>query len=176
MDEAIWRRFETALRMAVPVALTAALTLVCSMPVGPANLGPVMPFLPAIAVFHWTVWRPNLMPRGAVFAIGLLHDGLTGAPLGMSAIALLGLQWVVGRRRRFFAGRTMPVAWSGFALLAMLATGFCWLAASLYYLEPMPVAAVGPQLCLTVACYPFLAWPFAALQRELLNPMVAPPR
>lgn len=175
MDDIRWQRLEAGLRKAAPVAIALPLTVLSAMPPALAAPGPVMPFLPALAVFHWGVWRPDLMPPSAVFAIGLIHDGLTGAPLGLSALALLALRAAAGRRR-FFAGRALPAVWLGFALVAAAVAAFSWLAVSLYHLQPAPPAPAAARWGLTVACYPFAAWAFAALQRELPAPPVAPPR
>ena len=173
-DGAFWPRLGARLWKATPVALALPLALVSAMPPGPAGLGPVMPFLAAPAVFHWALYRPDLMPRGAVFALGLVHDALTGAPFGLGALVLLLLHAAAVAWRRFLAGRTVAVVWGGFGLCAVFAAGFSWLAASLYHLAPVPPAPVAAHWALTAACYPFLAWPFAALQREL--PPAAPAR
>ena len=173
MIDAAWQRVESGLRMAVPVALAAAFALLSTAPLGPPHLGPAMPFLPALAVFHWTVYRPDLMPRAAVFAVGLLHDSLTGAPLGLSAFALLAPQVAAGRARRFFAERAMPAVWCGFALFAAFASALSWIGGSLYRFAPLPADAALAQLALTIACYPFAAALFSWVQRGILYPAAA---
>lgn len=175
LNDSFWQRIEARLRTAAPLALALLMTLLSALPLGPADLGPVMPFLPGLAVFYWTVYRPDLMPRVAVFALGLLHDGLTGAPLGMTALVLLLLQIVAGRYRRFFVGRTLPVSWLGFGLLASGAAAVSWCVASAYHFIPLPAAAAAAQLGLTVAVYPLFAWGFAALHRGLPSPASARP-
>lgn len=173
VDDGPWRRVEAQARMALPCLVALPLALVSALPLGPPHLGPAMPFLPAAAVFHWTVYRPDLMPRGAVFAIGLLHDGLTGAPLGMAAAALLALQAAAAACRPFFAGATVAAAWLGFGALAAAAAALSWCLASLYHLAPVPAAPAAAQACLTAACYPLLARGFIALQRGLPAPSPA---
>lgn len=170
VDDGPWRRVEAQARMALPCLVALPLALLSALPLGPPHLGPAMPFLPAAAVFHWTVYRPDLMPRGAVFAIGLLHDGLTGAPLGMAAAALLALQAAAAACRPFFAGATVAAAWLGFGALAAAAAALSWCLASLYHLAPVPAAPAAAQACLTAACYPLLAPAFIALQRGLPAP------
>lgn len=173
MIDTAWQRIDTRLRMAVPVAFAVAFALLSTAPLGVPHLGPAMPFLPALAVFHWTVYRPDLMPRAAVFAVGLLHDGLTGAPLGLSALALLLMQAAAARARPLFAERAMPALWCGFALCAALASALSWIGGSIYLMAPLPIEAALAQLGLTVACYPFAAALFAAFQRDILYPAVA---
>ena len=46
-----WQRIETWLRAIVPFALTLLLALISTVPMGVRGLGPVMPVLPAIAIY-----------------------------------------------------------------------------------------------------------------------------
>ena len=167
MDEALWHRMEVRFWTALPTVVAAVLAVLSAAPPGGAGLPGAMPFLPAVAVFHWSVYRPDLLPRGAVFGVGLLHDALSGAPFGVSAVALLALQFVAVGQRRLFAGRGPLAVWLGFAALAAAAAAVSWLAASLWHAAPVPAAPVAVQACMTAAFYPLAAWPFAALQREL---------
>ena len=76
------------------------------------------PALPLIAVFYWTLYRPDLMPPVAAFVIGLLQDILGGLPLGVSACVLVGVHAAVNTQRRFFIGKSFAVVWLGFALVS----------------------------------------------------------
>ena len=172
----LWQRLEAGLRAALPVTLTLLLTLVCALPLGPPALGQVMPALPVICVFYWTVYRGDLMPLVATFVIGVLYDALTGAPLGGSAIVLLVLQAVAASQRRFFHGKTLAVAWAGFAAMAAMAAALGWLVASLYHLQPLAMAPGVFQALLTIAIYPMLALPFGVVLRDLLQPVPVGPR
>jgi rod shape-determining protein MreD len=172
----LWQRIETGLRSALPFALTLLLTVLSTVPLGPPRLGPVMPALPVVAVFYWAVYRPDLMPYSATFAIGVVYDSLTGAPMGLSSLVLLTLQGLAGTQRKFFHGKTLAVAWAGFALLAAAAALLAWLLAALYHLYAVPVRALLFQTALTVAVYPLVAWPFGMVLRELLHPVPVPGR
>lgn len=172
-----WRNAEATLCVGGLFALVVILAVISAVPPGAVSLGPAMPFLPAAAVFQWSLYRPDLMPRGAAFLIGVMHDALTGAPLGVSAVALLVLQDAVRRYGRYVAGRAVPAVWLAFAAFAALSVGVSWLVASVWHLRPMPVPAAAAQLALTVASYPFVAWLFWTLLRRLApEPALAPPR
>ncbi len=172
----LWHRAESGLRAALPVTLALLLTLVCALPLGPPGLGQIMPTLPMICIFYWTVYRGDLMPLLATFVIGIVHDSLSGAPLGGGAILLLALQGLAASQRRFFHGKTIAVVWAGFAALVAIAQAFGWLVASLYHLQALPLAPAIFQALLTIALYPVIALPFGVILRELLQPLPAAPR
>ena len=55
--------------------------------------------------------------------------------------------------------------WFGFALVAAGVGALHWLAASLYYVTPMPPAPVIGQAGLSVAIYPCVAWTISRVHR-----------
>ena len=60
------------------------------------------PAFTLMAVYHWTIYRPDLLPPIGLFAIGLAQDLLTGAPIGVGALMLLLARGAVLRYRRLF--------------------------------------------------------------------------
>lgn len=164
-----WQRVESWLRAVVPFALTLLLALISTLPIGVNGLGPVMPVLPAIAIYYWAIYRPDLFPLIATFLIGLVHDGLTGAPIGLTSLVLLLLHGAAGSQRKFFDRKGLAVTWVGFGIFAVGAGLLSWTAASLFYWRLMDPSSVAVQWLLTVAVYPLIAWPFGVLQRELLS-------
>lgn len=164
-----WQRIETWLRAIVPFALTLLLALISTVPMGVRGLGPVMPVLPAIAIYYWAIYRPDLFPLIATFFMGLIHDGLTGAPIGLSSLVLLLLHGAAGSQRKFFDRKGLAVTWVGFGIFATGAGLLSWSAASLFHLQFMDPSPVAVQWLLTVAVYPLIAWPFGILHRELLS-------
>lgn len=168
-----WQRIEWWLRAVVPFGLTLLLTLISTLPLGIQGLGPVMPVLPAIAIYYWAIYRPDLLPLIATFFIGLMHDGLTGAPIGLSSFVFLLLHGAAGSQRRFFDRKGLTVTWVGFAVFSVGAAALSWCAASLFYWRLMDPSPVAVQWLLTVAVYPIFAWPFGVLLRELLSALAA---
>ena len=80
----------------------------------------VMPAFALMAVFHWTIYRPDLLPLSAVFVIGLLLDLLNGTPyVGLSSLVFLLARAAVMSQRKFFVNRTFTVVWLGFLVLAI---------------------------------------------------------
>jgi rod shape-determining protein MreD len=165
----LWQRVESQLRAAVPFVVTLLLAVLCAVPLGIPGLAPVTPMLPAIAVFYWSVYRPDLLPMIGVVLVGLVHDALTGTPFGLTAFVLLLLQAVAGTQRRFFNAKALPVAWFGFALVGSGAVALSWLIASVLALAPMPLRPALFQGLLTIGLYPVVAWPLGFILQELLG-------
>src|SRR5439155_21842429 len=84
------------------------------------------PSVTLMAVYHWTIYRPDLLPPLGLFIVGLAQDLLTGAPVGTGALVLLLARAAVLRYRRFFINRTFPFVWTGFTLLSAAAMLLLW--------------------------------------------------
>ncbi len=169
MRGGLWYRLDLFARNLWPVALTLVLVILSQIPVRLTDSTPVVPALAMIAVYYWTIHRPDLMPVWAVFLIGLFQDLLGGGPMAIGILTLLAVQAMVASQRRFFASASFFVIWLVFLLFAAGAQALLWLLASAYAglaLEPGPVAF---QYLLTIAVYPCLAWIFAQAQRVILR-------
>jgi len=157
-------RLEAALRPVVPFAVSMLAVFLACLPYRIPALPTVMPWLPLIAVYYWTLARPDLLPAGGAFTVGLFYDLLSGGPLGLMALLALATHRLVLGQRRYLIGRPFMIGWGGFAVIAAAATLAGWLTAGVYY-GTLP--AVGPVLMrfvLTVATYPALAWCFGRLR------------
>ncbi len=169
MSTGLWYRFEGAVRGLTPFILTLALAMLTVVPLRIPDFAPVTPSLTVIAVYYWTIHRPDLLPLAAVFGVGLFQDALAGTPLGMTALVLILVQHVVISQRRFFHGKTFLVEWWGFMLIAPVAALASWLLASLYFTSLVAVRPLGFQLLLSIALYPCLALLFSRIQHHLLR-------
>src|SRR3989338_4961778 len=118
MRPSFWHRLDVWARRLTPFGLTLILVLAGVVPFYVPGYARVIPLLPLMAIHHWTINRPELMPAYAVFIIGILQDILTGIPIGISAVVFLGVHGVVRSQQRFFTGKSFAVVWLGFALVA----------------------------------------------------------
>ena len=169
MNALAWRRFGIRLRLLTPAALTLSVVFVSVVPVGLSGLPEVTPFFTLMVVYHWSIYRPELLPAPAVFVLGLVQDGLSGGPLGLFALILIIVYGLVSMQRRTFLGKTFPVEWFGFSLVVVGATVASWLISCVYYVtlvDPWPVALQGG---LTLATYPCIVWIFARVARTALR-------
>ena len=87
------------LRGLTPTALTLIMVFVSAVPWQLPGLAPVTPAFTVMAVFYWSIYRPDRLPYAATFAIGIFQDLVTGAPLGMTALVLLLVHGVVAAQR-----------------------------------------------------------------------------
>lgn len=159
------RTLRRAARAALPFLLCLVLVLIAALPFSIPHLGPVTPQLALMGVFYWCIYRPDHLPPYAVFAVGIVHDGLAGGPFGLTALLLLLVYAFIVPQRRVFHGKGFAVGWFGFALVAVGVGALHWLAASLYYVTPMPPEPVLGQAGLSIAIYPCVAWTISRVHR-----------
>ena len=169
MGTETWQRLDTLARRATPAAVTFMLTLLGVVPLHVPVYGPVAPLFPLMAVYYWSIHRPDLMPYSVVFLIGLVHDILTGSPIGVHSLLFLTVHAALSSQQRHLAGRSFLVLWCGFVLVAGVTMAMEWLIHSVYYLAIMPVEAAGFRMILTIALYPPVAWGLSTVQRSLLR-------
>jgi rod shape-determining protein MreD len=157
MKPSIWRRLDTLARRLLPCAMTLAMLIAGVVPLHIPAFEPVAPAMLLIAVFYWSLYRPDLMPAWAAFAFGLLQDVFVGLPLGVSACMLIAVHAAVDTQRRFFVGKSFSVVWLGFAVVASATVALGWVLTCISYgalLAPEPVLF---QSLVTIGVFPLLS-------------------
>jgi rod shape-determining protein MreD len=153
----------------VPFLMTLLFAIFSVVPLNLPGFAVVTPAFTLMAVFHWTVYRPDLMPLSAVFAVGLLLDLLNGTPyVGLSALTFLLARTAVLSQRQFFVNRTFPVVWLGFLLIAAGNFAFLWFAVCLLHEGLVGLRPFVFQALLTIACYPVGSYILALAHRAFL--------
>lgn len=151
----------------VPVASTLVFALGSAVPLHIPGFDVVTPAFALMALFHWTVYRPDLLPLSGVFGLGLLLDLLSGTPFGVSALALLLARAVLLKQRGLFVDQPFPVLWGGFLVFAAATFAVQWLVISLLHGMLLGARPILFQMVLTVASFPvgsyLLAWVHRAL-------------
>lgn len=169
MKPSLWHRMDVLARHLTPFGLTLILLVVGIIPWHVPGLARVVPLLPLMAVYHWAVFRPQLMPSYAVFLVGLLHDTLTGTPIGVHAMVYLVVYGLVLSQRRFLVGKSFAIIWLGFTLVAGGAAVLSWILVSAYNVTLVEPRAVLFQYLVTLGVYPLLAWLFMRWQQTFLR-------
>ena len=169
MNQEVLARAGFVLRASVPTVLAILAVLISALPFATPGVSAAGIVFAACTVFYWGLFRPEVMPPGAAFAIGLVQDLIGGGPIGAMALTLLALGMIVGAQRRAFAGKSHMLIWFGFILIALPAALLFWLVLCLYHvalLDPRPVLA---GYVLAVAIYPLVSEFFTLLRPRLLK-------
>jgi rod shape-determining protein MreD len=169
MKPTFGQRLDTFTRNSLPVLFTLVLVLINVVPLHIPGFSRIVPVLPLMAVYHWAVYRPELMPPLAVFFIGVIYDILSGTPLGVNALVFLTIYGVVVFQQRFFAGRSFVIVWLGFGIMAFAASVEAWILVSILTESIVEPRALVFQYILNVGFFPMLAWLFLRWQHFYLR-------
>ena len=126
----------------------------------PLGLGPSAPPSPDLllcVVVYWTVRRPEATPLLAIFALGLMRDFITDAPLGAGALSLVIVTEILKAQRRRVQRSGFYLEWIALGLAVLGATAFQWLLVVLTFMQPPYLMDLLHQCLYTVMVYPALA-------------------
>ncbi|MBY0508717.1 MAG: rod shape-determining protein MreD [Rhodospirillaceae bacterium] len=169
MQATILQRMDGAARRLVPFGVTLVLMLFAMTPTYVPGLSHITPLYALMAVYFWSIYRPDLLGYGSTFAIGVLEDLLAGTPLGSGALILLLCQWIVLHQQKFFNNKPFGVMWLAFALVAAGASLLRWLCVGLVETSGFtPVTEMAASYLMTVAIYPIVGWFLAKAHMKLL--------
>lgn len=163
------QRMDLWARHWMPTATTAALVILGAVPLGIPGYPQIAPAYTLMAVFYWSVYRPDLIPPPAIFCLGVAQDLLSGYPLGLTALVFLAVYGVTLTQRQTFLTKPFFIAWFGFVVIAFGAFLMSWMLMCLFnltWIVPQPVLF---QYALTVAAFPLLAWVFVRIHRYLVR-------
>ena len=141
----------------VPALVTALLAMVSVLPWGlPASVRFVLPMLPLVAIFHWSLFPRRPLPSLLLFACGLLIDFATRGPLGFWALtyiacailaSVIPITAVENRLMRF-------AAFAGTVLLIAVAQ---WAIACLFFMTLLPSAPFAVAAIVLLPVYAIIA-------------------
>lgn len=158
-----------AARRVVPVGLTVLLMLFALTPMYVPGLADISPMFTLMAVYFWSIYRPDLLGYGPAFAIGVFEDLLMGTPLGSGALILLLCQRIVLHQQKFFNSKPFAVTWFAFALVALGASVIRWLCVGLVSSGGfVPINGLIASYLISVALYPVIAWLLAKVHLKVL--------
>src|SRR5215472_7783551 len=116
-DTSAAQRADDPLARLLPIVTTLLATVISIQPIHVPGYIALTPAFTLMAVYHWTIYRPDLLPPVGLFLIGVIQDLLADAPVGMTALLLLLAHAVVLRHRGHLVNRSFPFVWGGFTLL-----------------------------------------------------------
>ena len=169
MKLTVWQRMDIFSRQLTPFLLTMFLILLSSVPYDVPGLVRVMPLFSLIAIFHWGVYRAELMPIYAVFAIGFFQDALSGVTMGVFTIIYILVYNVVLAQQRFFVKKSFYVVWLGFSIVSAGTTVLVWALLSIFKGSIIDPRAVIIQYVIGLSIYPIIAYILLRWQRAFLQ-------
>lgn len=147
-------------RVVLPCTLLLFFVLLTLAPVRVPYIADVLPLLPALVVFQFSLASPGRLPGPALLAMGILLDlllGGPGAPVGVSALGFILIRAVVVNNRRYLVGVPFLFQWVGFCLLVGGFLVLVWTFTALWtwtMVDPMPAMT---QYAVAIVVYPLLA-------------------
>ena len=169
MSVAVWQKLDHMARSLTPFGLSLLLVILSVVPTHIPGYAQIAPILALVSIYHWAIYRPNLLPLFSVFILGLLQDLLTGTPVGLYILVFLTVYGIVLSQRRFFAGKSFTVYWIGFAVVSLVASVESWVLASAWNLALIDFNAVTFQYLLSLGVFPIVAWIFLRWQQAFLQ-------
>ena len=169
MSPALVQRFNPYFWNSIPGATILLLVFVMVVPWRLPGFGAITPAFTLMAVFYWSIYRPDRLPYVAVFCLGVIQDLLSGMPLGMTPLVLLIVQGVLISQRRFLLGKSFLVVWCSFMIVAPGAAILGWIVGTVFFgalLAPVPILV---QVVMTVLLYPALTWLFGRAHQAMLR-------
>jgi rod shape-determining protein MreD len=132
----------------LPVSTTLLAALVSILPLRIPGYAALTPAFTLMAAYHWTIYRPDLLPPLSLFAIGLVEDLAVGAPV---------------------VDRTFPFVWAGFTLLAVTAMLGLWALHCLLDATLLDLRTTLFRIVLTIAIFPLASFLLGRAQRALIG-------
>lgn len=157
MTPAFQTQIDRWIRFGFPLAsiFVAALIGVIALPV--PDYGVIAPAFSFMAVFCWSLWRPELTPYVGIFVIGLFEDLLKGTPIGTTAVLLLVCAGFVRGQSGFLIGKGFEFTWLVFALCTLLALVVEWVMLSVAFGTVLnPLSAIFRSV-LTLVLFPLMS-------------------
>lgn len=174
MREGPGQRAQRTVRGLVPFTLTSLLALISTIPLRMPHDLSVVPDLSLMAVFYWTVYRPDLLPLTAVFAIGLMQDLVTGGPIGVTPLILVGTYGILLNQRRVFLGKPFMLTWWGFMMVASASSLVSFLVACIGVGAIVPLQQAVLQYLSTLLLFPLVVWLLVGTHRQFLPEIERP--
>ncbi len=156
MKAATWSKLDLFARQLFPFAMTTGLLFIGAIPLHLPGLQVLAPSLSLIALFYWSLHRPDLMPAAAAFILGLFHDMLSGTPIGTGAIVYVSVHGLVHWQRQFFHGKSFGILWLGFSVVTSVAVLVSWISVSVFAGTLVDARAAALQAMATIGCFPMM--------------------
>jgi len=141
----------------LPLLMASMAPVLTNLSYGFSLGGDTAPSLTLIIVFFWVSRRPTLLPPILVLLIGLWHDILIGAPVGLTSLLLLGVRAAIVEQNFIVFSQSFLLGWIGFAALCAGVTLAEWVLVSWLQSELLSLSPFVVQALLSIILYPVVA-------------------
>ena len=164
-----WQDVDYAARQLVPFFFSLFLVLVSFIHIPIFSFSEIAPVIPLVSIYHWAVYRPNLVPAWSVFLLGAIYDLLSATPPGLYALIFLTVYGLVIWQRKFVFGKNFFVYWFGFVIVYLLTSIQAWIVASIWYYTFIELTPIVFQLIIITGLFPVIALISLGIQRAFLS-------
>ena len=141
-----------------PALAAVAATVVLGTPVQLFSLRLPEPVIPMALAFAWPQIRPSMLAPAVLFLLGLFLDLFWGGPLGLWALALMGVYAVILFSRNLLAGHEGLVRFGWYAACTLGAFLLAYAIVGVRAGNPPAVLSLIAQIAPTLLIYPAADW------------------
>lgn len=121
-----------------------------------ASFKVIIPFVLMVG-YYWSIYRPEAVPLWAIFICGVLIDVLSGLPLGLNALSLMAVCWIVRDQRVVLITQPFLMLWLLFILFCVAESVMKWLLFGLVSFHWGDLMVLFPDVAASIFIYPFIA-------------------
>lgn len=118
------------------------------------------------ALFFWSIYRPDLIPLGLLFLMGLIIDVLSGKMLGQTPLMWFLVYWLVISQRRILVKANFMMVWAAFSFVFFVYEGLNWCEMSLMSKRFIAIFPSFIHFLLTIGVYPFMTFLLIFLRKN----------
>lgn len=159
----------TIARWGLTLLVIFVLFILSAIPLEFFNIGEIRPAFMLIAIYYMTILRPSMISSLLVFLIGLMLDLVSSYPLGLNALILVSVQWLVKGQRKLLMSQPFKIVWGGFFLVALVVGFLQWAVLSLFNFSIYSPKPVIFSALLSSCIFPLLALPLSLIHKSLID-------
>ena len=160
-------------RLLMPGVVLQFFVVLTLAPLHVPYVSDILPLLPALAVFQFSLATPERLPGPLLLLAGVLLDLLLGgptAPVGVSALGFVLIRAAVVANRRYLVGVPFLFQWLGFCLLIMGYVSLVWIFTALWTWRALDAGPALAQYVVVIVAYPLIGPLLARVRpRDPLN-------
>jgi len=160
-------------RLLTPGIVLLFFVLLTFAPLRVPYVADLLPLLPALVVFQFSLATPERLPGPLLLAMGVLIDlllGGPGAPVGVSALGFVLIRAAVVANRRYLVGVPFLFQWLGFCLLSLGYVFLVWIFTAIWTWTDLDATPAFAQYIVAIVAYPLIGPLLARVRpRDPLN-------